>query len=581
MSSVTHLHADLVVIGGGATGAGVARDAAMRGYDVILLERADIGQGTSARYHGLLHSGGRYVISDPESATQCADENAILRRINADALEDVGGLFVLTPDDPEDYADRFLPAALKAGVTCEEIPLSTAFKMEPRLNPQIKRAFRVNDGAVDGWKLIWGALESAREYGAKILPYHRVQTIVVRDGAVCAVSARNEKTGAEVHVDCRFIINAAGPWAGQIAKLAGADNIEIIPGRGIMIGFNQRLVHHVINRCALSGDGDILVPAHPICIIGTTDQPAAKPDFLDIKPEEVQQMLDKGEQLVPGLRQARALHVWAGARPLLRDSRVSANDTRHMTRGMAILDHQERDDIRGFLTIAGGKLTTYRLMAEKVVNIMCHQLHDNRVCTTAQEPVPSAQARRFSHLSDRLQARETDRHDDPIICECELVNQRMILETLAENPLANIDDLRRHLRIGMGPCQGSFCGARTAGIIHDFRLQNLPTPPVSAVAAPPDSPTSNTVIPAATTFPAALRADVSTTMLNLFLSNRLGGITPILYGALAREMALQRWIMGTLDLEHLPGPTPESSRATGDLALNHGTDHTEPTGGAR
>ena len=581
MSSVTRLHTDLVVIGGGATGAGVARDAAMRGYDVILLERADIGQGTSARYHGLLHSGGRYVISDPESATQCADENAILRRINADALEDVGGLFVLTPDDPEDYADRFLPAALKAGVTCEEIPLSTAFKAEPRLNPQIKRAFRVNDGAVDGWKLIWGALESAREYGAKILPYHRVQAIVVKDGAVCAVSARNEKTGAEVHVDCGFIINAAGPWAGQIAKLAGADNIEIIPGRGIMIGFNQRLVHHVINRCALSGDGDILVPAHPICIIGTTDQPAAKPDFLDIKPEEVQQMLDKGEQLVPGLRQARALHVWAGARPLLRDSRVSASDTRHMTRGMAILDHQERDDIRGFLTIAGGKLTTYRLMAEKVVNIMCHQLGDNRVCTTAQEPVPSAQARRFSHLSDRLQARETDRHDDPIICECELVNQRMILETLAENPLANIDDLRRHLRIGMGPCQGSFCGARTAGIIHDFRLKNLPTPPASAVVAPPDSPTSNTVTPTATDCPAALRADVSTTMLNLFLSNRLGGITPILYGALAREMALQRWIMGTLDLEHLPGPTPESSRATGVLALNHGTGHTEPTGGAR
>ena len=104
MSSVTRLHADLVVIGGGATGAGVARDAAMRGYDVILLERADIGQGTSARYHGLLHSGGRYVISDPESATQCADENAILRRINADALEDVGGMFVLTPDDPEDLS---------------------------------------------------------------------------------------------------------------------------------------------------------------------------------------------------------------------------------------------------------------------------------------------------------------------------------------------------------------------------------------------------------------------------------------------------------------------------------------------
>lgn len=341
-----------------------------------------------------------------------------------------------------------------------------------------------------------------------------------------------------------------------------------------MIGFNQRLVHHVINRCALSGDGDILVPAHPICIIGTTDQPAVKPDFLAIKPEEVQQMLDKGEQMVPGLRQARPLHVWAGARPLLRDTRVSATDTRHMTRGMAILDHLERDNIHGFLTIVGGKLTTYRLMAEKVVNIMCHQLGDNRVCTTAQEPVPSARARRFSHLSDRLQARESDRHDDPIICECELVNQRMILEALQENPRVNIDDLRRQLRIGMGPCQGSFCGARTAGIIHDFRYVTPPASPVSATSPNPGT-TSGAPCPAATP------ADVSTTMLNLFLSNRLGGITPILYGALAREMALQRWILGTLDLEHLPGPSPESSRATGDLALNHGTDRDEPEGDSR
>ena len=96
-----------------------------------------------------------------------------------------------------------------------------------------------------------------------------------------------------------------------------------------------------------------------------------------------------------------------------------------------------------------------------------------------------------------------------------------------------------------------------------------------------ETPTLGPGTPSGASCPAATPADVSTTMLNLFLSNRLGGITPILYGALAREMALQRWILGTLDLEHLPGPSPESSRATGDLALNHGTDRDKPTGGAR
>lgn len=95
------LETDVVVIGGGSTGLGVVRDAAMRGYRAVLVERVDLGQGTTGRFHGLLHSGGRYVVSDPRSATECAEENAILRRIQASAVEDTGGFFVTLPgDDP-------------------------------------------------------------------------------------------------------------------------------------------------------------------------------------------------------------------------------------------------------------------------------------------------------------------------------------------------------------------------------------------------------------------------------------------------------------------------------------------------
>ena len=99
------METDVVVIGGGSTGAGVVRDVAMRGFRAILLDRADMAQGTSGRYHGLLHSGGRYIASDPESATECAEENAIVSRINADAVERTGGLFVTTSADDEEYAD--------------------------------------------------------------------------------------------------------------------------------------------------------------------------------------------------------------------------------------------------------------------------------------------------------------------------------------------------------------------------------------------------------------------------------------------------------------------------------------------
>src|SRR6266550_4662424 len=91
---------DAVVIGGGATGAGVLRDLARRGLRTLLVERSDLGTGTSGRYHGLLHSGGRYVARDPDAARECIAENRILRRIGAFAIEDTGGYFVATPDDP-------------------------------------------------------------------------------------------------------------------------------------------------------------------------------------------------------------------------------------------------------------------------------------------------------------------------------------------------------------------------------------------------------------------------------------------------------------------------------------------------
>lgn len=97
----------MVVIGGGSTGSAVVRDVAMRGFKAALVDRVDLAQGTTARFHGLLHSGGRYVKSDPESATECAEENAILRKVVPHAIEDTGGLFVTTSQDSEEHADVF------------------------------------------------------------------------------------------------------------------------------------------------------------------------------------------------------------------------------------------------------------------------------------------------------------------------------------------------------------------------------------------------------------------------------------------------------------------------------------------
>lgn len=520
--------ADVVVIGGGSTGAGVVRDAAMRGYSAILVDRSDLAQGTTGRFHGLLHSGGRYVVSDPGSATECAQENAILSRIQAPAIERTGGMFVAVPGDDPAYGDRFLEGAAATGVPAREISVAEALRREPRLNPGLLRAIEVEDASVDGWQLVWGAVNSARQYGAHVLTYHPVVRIDIADGGVKAVVCHDQRSDEEVVIECGFVLNCAGPWAGQITEMTGLPPVPVVPGRGIMIAMNHRLVNTVVNRLIYPADGDILVPVHTVSIIGTTDSKEQDPDHLPIPADEVQQMLDAGEQLIPGFRQARAVHAWAGSRPLIKDDRVAASDTRHMSRGMAVVDHLERDGVRGLLTIGGGKLTTYRLMAEHIVDAMCEQLGDKRECRTADEEIGYPDGRKHYVVTHRLGDREKDRTEDEIVCECELMSRSMLTTLMKQQPQSTLDDLRRQLRLGMGPCQGGFCTPRAAGIALDEGVADV---------------------------------ERATGLLRLFLKNRWIGIWPILYGDQVRQVALDNWMwQGTLDIEHLPEPDEEVVR---------------------
>ena len=514
------LQTEVLVIGGGATGAGVAWDCALRGFQTILVERRDLGDGTSGRFHGLLHSGGRYAVKDPDAARECVEENVILRRIAADCIEDTGGLFVTTPDDDPAYGDEFLAGCARTGVPAEEIDPAQALRREPRLNPRIQRAFTVPDAGIDAWKTVWALARAARAHGARILPYHRVVG-VLRDGdAVVGAGVLDEHGGEEIAIEAGFTLNASGAWAGQIAGMAGIEDVEILPGKGIMIAMNHRLVNTVINRCTMPADGDILVPIRTVSVIGTTDIRVKAPDEPEVTQEEVDQMLDDGERLVPGFRDARALRVWAGVRPLFQDARAGDGESRDVTRAHAMLDHRARDDVRGFLTITGGKLTTLRLMAKDTVDAMCAQLGEERPCRTADVPLPGSEDREPYHLGERLRAREERLLDDQLVCECELIPRGRLEATMRERETTNLDDIRRSLRLGMGPCQGGFCIYRATAILHG--VERL------------DAPAAN----------ASLRD---------FLQERWKGVWPILYGDQLRQARLDDWIFqGLLDVEHLP-----------------------------
>jgi glycerol-3-phosphate dehydrogenase len=520
------LSTDVLVIGGGATGTGVAWDAALRGYDVVLVDRFDLAEGTSGRFHGLLHSGGRYAVKDPHAAEECITENRILRSIAADCIEDVGGFFVTTPFDDPAYADKFVAGCRATGVDCEEIDPAQALREEPRLNPGISRVFRVPDGNIDVWKTVWAMARGAQERGARILPYHAVAAIHRSGDVVTGARVRGHATGEEFDIEARVTVNASGAWAGQVADMAGIEGVRVLPGRGIMIAMNHRLVNTCINRCQMPTDGDIIVPMRTVCIIGTTDEHTENPDDHHVPPSEVDQMLDDGEKLVPGFREARAMRVWTGVRPLFEDAKASDTQTRDVTRAHALLDHAERDGVQGFVTITGGKLTTFRLMAEDTMTAVSRHLGDERPCTTKTEPLPGSEDHATYMLGERLERKEKHLADEQIICECELVPRWKLEEAIRRRATTNLDDIRRLLRLAMGPCQGGFCIYRAAGILHG--LDGL----------------------------SAEQADES---LLEFLKERWKGTWPILYGDQLRQTRLDEWIFqGVLDVEHLPAPGPEA-----------------------
>jgi glycerol-3-phosphate dehydrogenase len=518
---VSTLKAEVLVIGGGATGAGVAWDSALRGFDTVLVERADLAEGTSGRFHGLLHSGGRYVVKDPVAAQECVVENAILRRVIPDCIEDTGGLFVTTPDDDPAYGDKFLEGCRACDLPAEEIDVAEALRSEPRLNPAIKRAFTVPDASIDAWKTVWSFARGASAHGARILTYHKVIDLHRGGDAVTGARVRNELTGEELDIEAGFTLNAAGAWAAQIAHMAAIEGIGVVPGKGIMIAMNHRLVNTVINRCTMPADGDILVPIRTVSVIGTTDIHSVDPDEIPVTQAEVDQMLDDGERLVPGFRQARALRVWAGVRPLFQDEKAGeVSDTRDVSRTHAVVDHRARDGVDGLLTMSGGKLTTLRLMAQDLVDAMCEQLGTVRPCRTAEERPPGNEDGEPYHLGSRLRRREETLLEEQLICECELIGRTRLEEAMRRRGTANLDDIRRTMRLGMGPCQGGFCIYRATGIRHGV---------------------------------GRLDAGEAAASLRSFLQERWKGVHPILYGDQLRQARLDDWIFqGLLDVEHLP-----------------------------
>jgi glycerol-3-phosphate dehydrogenase len=462
------LNTQVLIIGGGVTGTGIARDLALRGVKCILAEYRDINAGASGGNHGLLHSGARYVAHDAAAAAECRQEGELLKRLAGNCIEDTGGLYVAVQGDDENYVADFPHMCATCNITARSLDIKDARRLEPALSGQLIAAYEVPDAAIDPFKLSLANIGHARRLGSTLLRNTRVVGFRLDGKRVAAARLLNILTGEEITVEAEQVVNAAGAWAGEVASMAGI-SLGMIFSKGTMLVTYNRISRRVLNRLRPPSDADIIVPGGTVSILGTTSVTIDSLD--DIRPTvaETDLIVSQGAQMIPELETTRFIRAYAGVRPL--PGYQDKYEGRKVSRGFALLDH-EQDGVENLATITGGKLTTFRFMAEKVSDLICRRLNVTQPCLTSLEPLPSDGSSRWTEpgLAPKLWMKQSDPRD-LLLCECEMVPKSAVDEIVADivrqNGRANLKAIGLRSRIGKGPCQGTFCSVRVAAHLYE------------------------------------------------------------------------------------------------------------------
>ncbi|HKK90683.1 MAG TPA: anaerobic glycerol-3-phosphate dehydrogenase subunit GlpA [Desulfobacteraceae bacterium] len=466
------METEVLIIGGGATGTGLARDLALRGVTTLLVEKSDINAGASGGNHGLLHSGARYVSNDAESAVDCRKEGAILKKTAPSCIDNCRGLFVAVEGDDENYAADFPLMCEKNGIQCTPVSRTQALEMEPALSNKIIAAFQVQDSAIDPFMLSLENIAHARSLGSALLCHTRVVRMEKEKRRITRVWLQDIRTGRQFSVEPQQVVNASGAWAGQVAAMAGAE-LSILFSMGTLLVTQSRITNGVINRLRPPSNADILVPGGTVSIIGTTSRRIDDPDRARPSVQETDLIVQQGAGMIPSLEETRFIRAYSGVRPLV-SGQDQGNDDRDVSRGFSLLDH-EKDSLENFTTITGGKLTTFRLMAEKTADLVCRRMGNNRTCTTATTLLPSTSQGKWTEpgLAPKKWLQKAKGEKDKILCECEMISQSTIddligeMEKSGETP--DLLNLGKRSRLGKGPCQGAFCSVRVLAHMYDSR----------------------------------------------------------------------------------------------------------------
>ncbi len=371
---------DVVVVGGGITGAGIARDAALRGLRVALLERRDFAAGTSSRSSKLIHGGLRYLQQgDVGLVRESANERYVIRRLAPHLAQPVPLLFPLA--NRREYAklsvglwtfDRL------ASVADDErhrlVTAAEARDIEPRLSSaEIYGAALYYEYLTDDARLVVEVIKSAVGLGAVVANHLEVTRFLTLGDKIVGVEARDEYGDSEISVRGRVVVNATGPWVDAVRLLSEPESgprLRLTKGVHVGVRSDRMGLAGIVVMNARDKRAVFAIPRGAVTYLGTTDtEYPDTDDYPKVTWEDVEYLLDAANRtfdLTTPLGADDVVNAWAGLRPLLHQE------------GKAPTELSRQDEVMvndaGLVSIAGGKLTTFRRMAERVTDLVCARL---------------------------------------------------------------------------------------------------------------------------------------------------------------------------------------------------------------
>ena len=379
---------DLVIVGGGITGCGVLLDASQRGLRALLIERADIASGTSSRSSKLIHGGLRYLKQMQFRVTrQACRERDRLVSLNPDLVRTVRFLYPAyegadTPGWQVDLGLWMYDRLTEGPSNRLRLDAEEALELAPGLAVEhLDRALAYDDAMADDAALTLAVAATGFAYGGSILTRaEMVEALDGPDGRLSGVRFRDLATGAVHRAEARLVINAAGVWADRVRALCGLDDARLRPSRGShLVLASERLPLNAAVTTPSPDDGRpvFMIPHREGVLVGTTDI-FHDGSLDDPRPTrgEIDYLLRAVAAHFPtrGIIEADVLGAFAGLRPILS---ADVDDPSEASREEAIWEE------RGLLTVAGGKLTTWRQMAEEAVDAALEHLPENRTAPLA------------------------------------------------------------------------------------------------------------------------------------------------------------------------------------------------------